>query len=136
MAPGHHQLVVAVVVGEGGGLEGLRREQLCVRPSYPRRRFDQALGAAVHSQGVEQVGHRLGCPSQIHTPIGNPGGREPTLAVEPLRTASHALPGPHGVEDPIVVGVGRSGGSPLTARCVCSVASAHVHIRGLDKMAF
>jgi hypothetical protein len=93
--PGHHQLVVALVVGEGGGAERRRGEQLGEGVRDPARGAGKALGAQVGPEGLQQrPGGRLGRlqvdpaegPGDPEVPVGDDGHRSCRLAAAVGRT--------------------------------------------------
>jgi hypothetical protein len=58
-ASGQHQLVVALVVGEGGQLERRRREQFGIRFGHPAWRLGEMLAERVLAQGNQEISDRL-----------------------------------------------------------------------------
>ena len=57
--PGEHEFVVALVVGEGGEVEGAGREELGEGACDPPGRVDQVLGGRVVTQRHQERGHGL-----------------------------------------------------------------------------
>ena len=58
IAPRDDQLVVALVVGKGGGSKGLGREQLGVRVGDPARRLLESLGVHIGAERAQKVASR------------------------------------------------------------------------------
>ena len=54
-ATGQDELVVALVVGEGGQVERARAEQLGVGASHPRRRARQALTVQTDTESLKEI---------------------------------------------------------------------------------
>src|SRR3954469_4297861 len=87
--PGHHQLVVAAVVGEARGIEGRRGEQLGVHGGDPPGCLAHALVTEIRTESREQISRRALGGDLVHTQLdgGARRGRSegPEVAVMAVR---------------------------------------------------
>ena len=70
--PGQDELVVALVVREGGGLEGLRGEQFGIGPGDTSRGVGEAFAVLVDAERVEQLGDGACRPREVDHPARGP----------------------------------------------------------------
>lgn len=94
----HDQLVVALVVGKGGRVEGPRGQQLGVGLSDAPRHLTQVLGVELDTERGEQVGGGpLGGGPRRPVPCGRRGARGGAGVAAALGAAGRDRRGPQGL---------------------------------------